>query len=306
MFIYAINRLKRMVLESVFNPFVFKKRPWETFLVGFVYSIVALSISYLVFREVAGLLTVFLVVIAVLPMMYTTIRSEEELDLKYSGEWKLLQEHAKVIFFLLFLFMGITSALVFSYVFLPHEVVREVFDLQEKAIGNVNKYIHGNTIEGGMAQGTITGNVTKFNIFVKIFINNLKVLFFCLIFSLLYGTGAIFILTWNASVIAAAIGNLIKNKLAETASMMGVGWASSYLGVVTFSFFKYMLHGILEITAYFIMALAGGIMSMAIIKKDMNNENIMTDVLDLVLISLGFLLIAGVVEVYITPLFFSR
>ena len=48
-----------MVLESVFNPFVFKKKPWETFIVGFVYSIVALSISYLVFREVAGLLTVF-------------------------------------------------------------------------------------------------------------------------------------------------------------------------------------------------------------------------------------------------------
>ena len=95
-------------------------------------------------------------------------------------------------------------------------------------------------------QGTITGNVTKFNIFVKIIINNLKVLFFCLVFSLLYGTGAIFILTWNASVIAAAIGNLIKNKLAETASMMGVGWASSYLGVVTFSFFKYMFHGILK------------------------------------------------------------
>ena len=38
----------------------------------------------------------------------------------------------------------------------------------------------------------------------------------------------------------------------------------------------------------------------------MNYENIVTDVLDLVLISLGFLLIAGIVEVYITPLFFSR
>ncbi len=304
MFIYAADRLKRMVLESVFNPFVFKKKPWETFIVGFVYSIVALSISYLVFREVAGLLTVFLVVIAVLPMMYTTIKSEEELDLKYQGEWKLLQEHAKVIFFLLFLFMGITTALVFSYVVLPQEAVHEIFDLQEKAIGNVNKYVQGNTIEGVVVQGTITGNVTKFNIFVKIIINNLKVLFFCLVFSLLYGTGAIFILTWNASVIAAAIGNLIKNKLAETASMMGVGWASSYLGVVTFSFFKYMFHGILEITAYFIMALAGGILSMAIIKKDMGSDNVVTDVLDLVLISLGFLLIAGIAEVYIAPLLF--
>ena len=85
---------------------------------------------------------------------------------------------------------------------------------------------------------------------------------------------------------------------------MGVGWASSYLGVVTFSFFKYMFHGILEITAYFIMALAGGILSMAIIKKDMGSDNVVTDVLDLVLISLGFLLIAGIAEVYIAPLLF--
>ena len=108
--------------------------------------------------------------------------------------------------------MGITTALVFSYVVLPQEAVHEIFDLQEKAIGNVNKYVQGNTIEGVVVQGTITGNVTKFNIFVKIIINNLKVLFFCLVFSLLYGTGAIFILTWNASVIAAAIGNLIKKQ----------------------------------------------------------------------------------------------
>lgn len=301
-----MNRLKIMVLESIINPFVFKRKPWETFFVGFIYSIVALSLSYLVFREAAGLLTIFLIVIAVLPMMYTTIKSEEDLDLKYQGEWRLLQEHAKVIFFLLFLFMGITTALVFSYIFLPQEAVQTVFDLQEKAIGNVNKYVQGSTIGGVIEQGTITGSVTKFNIFIKILINNLKVLFFVLIFSLLYGTGAIFILTWNASVIAVAIGGLIKNKLVETASMMGVGWASSYFGIITFSFLRYMFHGILEITAYFIMALAGGIMSMAIIRKDLDNDNIIADVLDLVLISLGFLLIAGIMEVYLTPLFLSK
>ena len=43
----------------------------------------------------------------------------------------------------------------------------------------------------------------------EIFINNMGVLFLCIIFSFLYGAGAIFILTWNASVIAAAIGSFI-------------------------------------------------------------------------------------------------
>jgi len=289
-----------MVLEYIFNPFVLKKKPWEMFIVGFTYSLIALFLSYLVFKEVSGLLTVFLIVIGILPTMYVTVKSEEELDIKYEGEWKLLQEHAKVITFLLFMFLGVTAALVLSYVFLPHNVVESVFNLQHKAIVNVNNYVRGSIIGED-----ITGQTTKTDIFIKIFLNNLKVLFFCLIFSLLYGTGSLFILTWNASVIAAAVGGLIKNKLAETASLAGFGLFSAYFGTAAFSFLKYMLHGILEITAYFIIGLAGGILSMALIKKDLSYDSIMTDVLDLVLISIGFLLVGGIVEVYITPLLFS-
>lgn len=289
-----------MVLEYIFNPFILKKKPWEMFAVGFIYSIIALFLSYLVFKEVSGLLTVFLIVVAVLPTMYVTVKSEEELDVKYEGEWRLLQEHAKVIIFLIFMFLGVTAALVFSYIVLPHEMVESIFDLQHKAIVNVNNYVKGNIIGGD-----ITGQTTKTDIFFKIFLNNLKVLFFCLIFSLLYGSGALFILTWNASVIAAAVGSLIKNKLAETASLAGLGLISTYFGTTAFSFFKYMLHGILEITAYFVIGLAGGILSMALIKKDLSYDSIMTDVLDLVIISIGFLLVGGIVEVYITPLLFS-
>ncbi len=269
------------------------------FIVGFTYSLVALFLSYLVFKEVSGLLTVFLIVIGILPTMYITVKSEEELDIKYEGEWKLLQEHAKVITFLLFMFLGITTALIASYVLLPHGMVDNIFYLQHKAIVNVNNYVRGSIIAED-----ITGQATKGDIFVKIFLNNLKVLFFCLIFSLLYGTGALFILTWNASVIAAAVGGLIKNKIAETASMVGLDLFSAYFGTVAFGFLKYMLHGILEITAYFIIGLAGGILSMALIKKDLSYDSIMTDVLDLVLISIGFLLAGGIVEVYITPLLF--
>src|SRR3989344_5162851 len=190
-----------MVLESLFNPFIVKKRPWEMFFAGFLYSIIGLSLSYLVFREVSGILMVFLIVIAALPLVYTTIKNEEELDLTYGAESGLLKEHAKVIAFLLFMFLGITAALVLSYVFLPQSTVSTVFHLQEKAIINVNSYVQG--------------NVTKLDIFVRIFTNNLKVLFFCMLFSLLYGTGSVFILPGNASVIATALGGLLKPELAE-------------------------------------------------------------------------------------------
>ena len=284
-----------MVLESLFNPFTLKKHPWELFLAGFIYSMVGLLISYFVFKEIAGILTIFLIVLATVPMLFSTIKQEEELSLENVPEIKLLKEHTKVLVYLIFLFLGITFALVLSYVFLPHEISSSIFKLQEQAIVNINSDIQGNVIH----------EINKFDIFLKIVINNIKVLFFCIIFSFLYGTGAIFILTWNASVIAAAIGSLFKTEIAKTASLVGFPYFSSYFGAITFSFFRYMTHGILEIAAYFVAGLAGGIISIALIKHNLQEEKVLIDALDLILISLGILVLAGIVEVYITPIFFT-
>ncbi len=280
-----------MVLESLFNPFMLKKRPWEMFIAGAFYSIIGLLLSYFVFREVAGILTVFLIVFATLPMLYTTIKNEEELDLKNTTEWVLLKEHTKVLVFLMFLFLGVTIALAMAYVFLPTDMVDTVFTLQKNAIVSVN-----NNVQGGAVQ---------FTYFIRIFINNLKVLFFCIIFSLLYGTGSIFILTWNASVIATAMGNLIKTELAQTATLVGLPSIASYFSAATFGFLRYMTHGLLEIAAYFVAGLAGGIISIALIKHNLKEPQVLIDSLDLIFISLGLLLIGAVVEVYVTPALFA-
>lgn len=285
-----------MVLESLFNPFTVKKRPWEMFFAGFFYSVVGLMLSYFVFKEIAGILTVFLIVLATLPILYTTIKNEEELDLKTDKEWTLLKEHSKVLTFLIFLFLGITAALVLSYIFLPQTMVDTIFHLQKQAISNVNNYVQS---------GAITGAVTKLGLFWKIFMNNIKVMFFCVIFSLLYGTGAIFILTWNASVIATAMGNLVKSEIGQAASLVGLSSISAYFGAAAFGFLRYMTHGIFEVSAYFIAGLAGGIISIALIKHNLRNDRVFIDALDLLLVSLGILVIAAVVEVFVTPVLFS-
>ena len=279
-----------MVLESLFNPFVVKKKPWEMFLAGFIYSVVGLGLSYIVFKEISGILTVFLIVMATLPMLYTTIKNEEELDLKYDKEITLLKEHTKVLVFLMFLFLGITAALSLAYIFLPETVVNTTFSLQQQAIINTNS--------------NVQGNITHFGLFTKIVFNNLKVLFFCLIFAFLYGTGAIFILTWNASVVATAIGNTFKMELAKGASVVGFPSISTYFGAASFGFFRYMTHGLLEMASYFVAGLAGGIISIALIKHNFKNDKVFIDALDLILISIGMLIVAGLVEVYITPLMF--
>ncbi len=272
-----------MVLESIFNPFSVKKHPWQMFVAGALYSFVSFLLSYVVFREISGLLMVFLVVIAGLPIIYTTIKNEEELVLKFDREITLLKEHTKVLLFLMFFFMGVVFSFVLIYVLFPISVVDSTFIMQQKAIQNVNANVQGGAIEGYLHFG-------------KIFLNNIKVLFFCIIFSLLYGSGALFILTWNASVIAAAMGSVIREQLLSS--------TGTFFGAATFGFFRYMTHGVFEILAYFVAGLAGGIISIALIKHNFGNKKVLIDALDLILISIGLLVFAGIVEVYITPLLF--
>ena len=280
-----------MVLESLFNPFVVKKKPWEMFLAGFAYTIVGLILSYIVFRDAAGLLTSFLIVIATLPLFYNTIVKEEELDLKYNHETAILKEHGKVLIYLIFLFLGVTTALTLCYVVLPTPIVDAVFGLQQQAITGVNS--------------SVQGKVTQLTFFGRIFISNMKVLFFSILFSFLYGTGALFILTWNASVIATATGNLFKSKLAESITSVGFPTISAHFYAASFSFMRYMTHGLLEMAAYFIAGLAGGIISIALIRHNLEDDRVFVDVIDLILISIGFLFVAGVVEVYVTPVLFA-
>jgi uncharacterized membrane protein SpoIIM required for sporulation len=122
-----------------------------------------------------------------------------------------------------------------------------------------------------------------------IFANNVKVLIVTLLFSLAFGAGAIFILVWNASVIAAAIGM----------------FAKGHFSGLTCGLFRYLIHGLPEISAYFVAALAGGILSVAIIRRDLDGErkwSILQDAIVLIIIALLILLVAAVMEVYLTPL----
>ena len=71
--------------------------------------------------------------------------------------------------------------------------------------------------------------------------------------------------------------------------------------------FRYMIHGIPEIVAYFIVALAGGIISVAVINHDLAGKNfkrIMNDSLILTVLAVLVLFIAALLEVYLTPALF--
>lgn len=282
-----------MVLEDFIGPRHAEKRPWELFFLGLVYASVAIFLSLWIFDTYAGIVSIFLTTMATIPLIYHTMKFEEKKDLIYEDEKTLLKEHSKALLFFMFLFLGITIAYALWYVFLPADTVSKFFVTQSQTISSINN--------------RMTGHAFNVALFTKIFLNNIKVLAFSVLFSFFYGMGAMFILTWNASVIATAIGDFIRNTLAYYTKVYGAPSLTNYFNAALVGLFKFSIHGIPEILSYFIGGLAGGIMSVAIMKKEFKGENyqkIILDVSDLILIAVGILFAAALLEVYVTPLIF--
>jgi len=114
-------------------------------------------------------------------------------------------------------------------------------------------------------------------------------------------------LTWNSSVIGAAVGNLIRTHMAKFADTVGLQKVGAYFYVSSLSVLRYAIHGIPEIFAYIVAGLAGGILSVAIVKHDFGTgkfEKVLLDVSDLVLLAVLVLFVAAIIEVFVTPSLF--
>ncbi len=283
-----------MVIESFLNPLKAEKVPWEMFILGFLYASIGIFTSLWIFKEKASLIMVFMITIAALPIFYNTMKFEESKDFVMDEESVILKEHNKAISFFIYTFIGIAVGCVLWYSILPSATINNLFDEQIKTIQAINAHQSGKFIDDLRILGII-------------FFNNLKVLGFSILLTFVYGTGAIFILTWNATIIGAAIGNFIRANFSNYTGSLGLLQTGNYFHVISIGLLKYSLHGIPEIAAYFYGGLAGGILSVALIRKHYKTEKfftIMVDFSELILIAIGFLIVAAFLEVYITPIFF--
>ncbi len=290
-----------MVLESLVRPKGAEKRPSSMFFLGFLYASVAMFLSLWIFRDQTSLVMVFLTVMAALPLVYDTIKYEEKKDLQIKSETKLLKEHSKALAFFMYLFLGAVVSYSLWYIFLPEDIVGSVFNTQISTIKNINSNIFGIDFL------ITTGSATSASLFGQILSNNLKVLVFSLFFSFFFGAGALFILIWNASVISAAIGNFFRVNIAEYAASLGLIKVGGYFHIFSLSLMRYFIHGLPEILAYFVGGLAGGIISIAITRHDIGTKEfrkVLLDSLDLIAIAVGLLIVAALLEVYVTPIFF--
>ncbi len=294
-----------MVLEELIRPSSAKKRPASVFVMSFIISSISIWIFYHVFPSSSSVLPLAFLTIGFVPLFhrvfFVEIRKEEEAPGWAPG---FIARHFDLFEIYLFLFLGLIASYTFWFVVLPqnHLICSQdpssiscLFPTREKVFAEqITTY---NAINpDNPLNSKITGKAIAFNecrdpqtrslqaCAIYIFNNNFWVLLLAFVFSFLYGAGAIFLIGWNASVIATVIGAEI------VFDTLNAG-IERFIGIIP--------HGSFEITGYFIGAIAGGIISAAITTKKYSEhafEVILKDTIILFGLAILFLVLGAILE----------
>jgi len=286
------------MLETIINPLQADKSPWKMFFIGLIYASLAILLVHWIFSgdpalaKFSGMIVVTFSVMFVLPFMYYMIKQEEQDDEYAEGFFSVWKAHSDAIYAFMWLFLGFVIAFSFWFIVLQDN---NLFNAQVETYCSIN---HPGNVDDCISQyqfknsGIITGDVTeKTSYLFSILENNAYVMIITLIFSLIFGAGVVFILAWNASVIAAAIAIFTKYSIND----------------IPLGLLRYMIHGLPEIAAYFITALAGGIFGVGIIRNGFKGKKllrIIENTIMLIFIAILILVVAAFMEVYITPSLF--
>jgi len=250
-----------MNLRLLIDPKEAEGHPFELFWVGAVFAFLSVVLSPWLFPEHPSIVMIGVTIAASTPIVYHILSFE-----MMKKHVKFIQEHRQAIIVFGSLFFGFVAGYLAGFLIMP-----DVFLAQTGAIAKLTGSFWGSS--------------------GPIILDNVRVLLFCVLLSVFFGTGAILILAWNASVLAAALGSFILSKLAA---------GSPVITAVGAGLAKYLIHGIPEMIAYFIGGLAGGMVFYSVITKN-KPKRVLLEALLLVLLSVVILVIAAMIEVSVFP-----
>ncbi|MFH1420573.1 MAG: stage II sporulation protein M [Candidatus Aenigmatarchaeota archaeon] len=275
-----------MVLESILNPENAAGSPLKVFVIAIIFCFVAVIFAFSLFPEQSSILTISIITIMFIPFFYHIFKKEELKDDliaehkdKNPSDVNLLLRHKKTIVIYSAYFLGIVVGMTIIFAFMPQ--YGKVFDLQ--------------VAQPALAQYT-SGNATvSLEIFFRYFFNNSRVMILAFILSALLGTGGIFVLAWNASIISVYIG------LKAIAPMMQSGTNSivAFILGVPAGLASIAIWGIPEILGYIMAGLAGGILSVGIIREELESNKfreVLKDALFILILGEAFIVAGAILE----------
>jgi uncharacterized membrane protein SpoIIM required for sporulation len=266
-----------MVLEAILLPKAVKNRPLKILLLSFIYSFVAIILSYSLFPAQSSILAVALITIIFIPFfqkLFIQDEISEILSLRKIKE-NIFSRHKTTIKAFSLFFLGTTLAISTAFFFLPEYA--PVFELQTSTL-----------------ESFASGRVTDADTMMILIANNTQVMLLMFILSTIMGAGAILILAWNASIIGVYLG-----MIARTLTASGIEQTYAFFYGVPVGLFSIMLHGVPEILAYFVAGVAGGVLSIGIAREKIGSlkfKRVFTDSIKLLVIAQFLIITAAWLE----------
>ncbi len=263
-----------MVLERIVGKSLLDKKPDVALFIGFMFTLVAFATSYVIFSSGMSVAMIGFSSILILPYIMKIMRPESP---QYTSVFN--KQNPSIKFFA-FLFIGMALAYTLLFGMLRPDMRENAFQTQISVI------------EGRFTGEAAAGMFGLPQVFYEIMFNNLLIVIIAVLLSYFYGSGAIFVLNYNASIAGIVYGSWINVLIWGPPSLWGVSGA---LHEVYASWLLFLPHTIIEILAYLLAAIAG-----LAITKPLTRENsrlIRRDSVVLMTLAFALVVIGALVEV---------
>lgn len=259
------------------------KKPLQLFATGAFFSSVAVLVSVALFSHAPSMVVVAFMTLPLVYIFTGMLRNEAVHETQAHELKTLLADNLDLAKAYLWLFLGMIVGVSIWFAVFPQSVLANIFAEQLYNLGQM---------------GVPTGFAVNPDVFSLIAINNIKLVVLCTLLSFVFSAGALFVLSWNASVVGTAVGSIIY-KLQLAGSAAGVALAEG-LGLGT-AF--YLLHLVPEVLAYFYASVAGAFISSAMMRYEpfsKPSNRLIGIAMALLGVSIAFILLGAVVETFIS------
>ncbi len=259
------------MIEAIITPSKAKKSPLDVAILAFVFVTIAVA-TQLLLPEISGSIIVFAIIPSI-PLLWSLLEREEEEEekaIKALAE-KSIAYHMPLIEAFTYYFIGAVAAYAFWFVLIPSGARAAIYASQINELKAISSL-------------AMSAHIFKPAIFELLITHNLQVMFLMFVFCLVYGIGSVYMLLWNASLMGVFIGS----KIVENGIVGGL------IGI-----FGILPHAMFEIGGYFVATIAGGIFSMALVRKHYQRgefKYILRDIALLALTAIILIIIGALVE----------
>jgi len=264
-----------MVLEQFLESPHVKRHAYFILFLSLIYVFIAYGIAYLFFKESMSLVAVFTLTIILIPSLHHIISLEEQIERK-NGLRHFFRNHATIFKVYFAAFLGILIGFV---------MIGALFDSVDIYAYQIDFLTGQSSIGAGAISKFASGSyVPSFADVIGLFSQNLGVMLIAFALSVFYGAGAVFLVVFNASLFSAFLFSFI-NSTSKT--------------IASISF----IHFIPEISGFLLAAIAGAILSAAIINESFSSpyfKNVMKNTCIMLVFSIALVFMGVILEIYVS------